>query len=706
MSYHKLLQTLSNRQNQLNTVLTHNTTDNKLEFKNNINIQNLNENNFKIDNNSSIEINKINSENIINSSLKSDQNINITGSINIDNKIQISKSSTSLNLSSTNNQILNIKNQNIKTFFNPTDMTINYGKMYGNLQYVDNDKLISWISQKYLDEDEIEIKKGVTGFELTKKNSNNNITYITCDPDSIYSTYSKDDIINNSLVANSYNFRNDNNSLTNTLYLRPGMTNQTKEKYLKGLEHTFIIDTQRDLLPGWGFENSHPLIQNSSYIDIKNEIFNNVNLRKRSQTIALDLSELINSNSIYPGYKINLIIKDPIVEIPDMIPALIQNEYSNISPVSNWQNFTFDTRYTQFSKSDLDSDSTLKQNFFNLSPYNIYELPYYNSLTNFPNSLPSGNVKQNSGCGANTYTNSYYRNSGTYTTNNISVYYFKPYFMINLGLNNIIVNNTNIFLKRVESKTNIIPYYINDNILSIINNLFGTNSKINYFITSGQQSDSDFSLTHLNEIDQNFIQNQNLNANYLKISSYNDSNIKNNLTLKLNKNFYANKLSLFELLTIYQNKLITSTTHVISYSFCGTNSPGGFVKNVYNVYAVKTKKIINIPFTNIINSINLNDSNYNDWYYLDLWKTDSHNISNANNQSLLNDFVLNDMTFESQYSSATSNVLTYDNVYSIAPSNTSTKSVYNNLNGLKQRVISLMYIGKNSITNKNEWIYV
>lgn len=706
MSYHKLLQTLSNNQNQINSILTYNSSTKKLEFKNNINILNLNENNFKITNNNLIEINKINSSNISNSSLKNNLNTNISGTININNQISLNINSNYLYINSNNNEILNIKNQNIKTQFLADSQFINYGQIYGNLQYVDKEKLIPWIQQINTNDDEIEVKKGATGFELTKKNINKNITYITCDPNSTYSSYSLDDIIANTSIQNNFNFINDNNSYTNTLYLRPGMTQQTKEKYLKGFEHTFVVDTQRDLLPGWNIENNHPINQNSSYINIKNEILNNIDLKKKSQTIALDLSELINSNSVYPGYKINLIIKDPFVDIPDCLPALIQNSNDIISPNSGWQSFTFDTRYCQFSKIDIDSDSNFKSKFVNTTNSVIYDLPYYNSSQTFLNVLPSGNTTKPSGCGQSIITTNYFRQLGTYIGNNISLYYFKPYFMINLGRNNVILNDININLKKVITKNNVIPYQINESILNLLNNLLGIiDNKIKYFISSSAQAlaDLDIELIHLPENDQNFIQNQNLNALYLKNSNYNISNLKNNLTLKLNKSFYENKIQNYEILKIYQSLLLATSQTVLSYTYCSNFSvAGGYVKNIYNVYLIKTKSIINIPFTNVNNTINLNDSNYNDWYYLDMWKNDSHNLPSTNNSNELKDYSINDINIETKFLLSRSS--TPVNKYSMKLFENTPKNIH--VNNIKQNVISLMYLGKNSVTNKNEWIYV
>ena len=85
-----------------------------------------------------------------------------------------------------------------------------------------------------------------------------------------------------------------------------------------------------------------------------------------------------------------------------------------------------------------------------------------------------------------------------------------------------------------------------------------------------------------------------------------------------------------------------------------------------------------------------------------MWKNDSHNLPSTNNSSELKDYSINDINIETKFLLSSSS--TPVNKYSMKLFGNTPRNIH--VNNIKQNVISLMYLGKNSTTNKNEWIYV
>ena len=712
MSYNKFLNKVQyNSPNSENGLLNLNSNNQILLGNNNFKIFEKVKENIKVNVNEKKEITFLNiSGSYLNKSGSVSTYENVISNNLIIDSLYFLNNNDDLILSSSKNIQISSGNIDINSKFQSKNI-------YGNLQYVKSSSIssenIAWIQPTQSNNIKVELDNLNGGFKFTKKNIHlEYATYVTCDPDSQYSSYSKSDIISNSNISGSYNFINDIGTYTNCLYFRPGMTDETTRKYLSGGEHTFVFDFQRDLLPGWGFESNHPLNNISNYVDnnLKDEILNDVDAKKKSQSIIFDLSKLIDSGKVSPGYKINLVFKDPSLDYPEAVPAIIHNSNNiTINDVNdNWVNYTFDSMCAQFSKSDLDSNLTVK-NKLNISiGTNIINLsPYYNSNSTPTIPLPSPSCQRFSGCtftnpGNSNINNLYYRQFGQYYNNKFLLYYYKPLFFVNLGRNNEIKNNTQTVLKKIENnnlnKQN--PYFINLSFKNKLSSIFAKNIPIdiNYFISNNTNE----VFSHLSLIDENNSVNQLLgNTTNPPLGSYNKletntSNLYKNFTFKLNinnENLIFSKNILLNFYRIYVDPTINKKS-CNNTTTCGS---GGIVSTeTFNYFFnfIKSKCINLIPFT-YITSNDLIDVNNTDFYYFNSFKINNNNIK-YNSQNA--DLSINSLQLEN------SNSLTFksDNIISNPYSMDLSKSEFI----LKYpNSISLIYLGHNVLTQKNEWIY-
>lgn len=698
MSYNKFLNKILNNQSNGN-VLAFNTQNQSLSFKNNIQISQFQNENIKIESNdlSTLVFSKVEG---INSTLALQENLNYS-------KLKISDFSFE---NSGDNKLFLLKNENSKIRAN-SDLEISSSdfkakKIYGNLTYVDKERTIPWLSGS--NNETVKVSFNPTGgYTINKQNINlNNTTYITCNPDDGFSNYPKTDIV--SSANTTYNFVNEAGVYTNTIYLRPGKNSNNKNRYLSSNEHTFVIDVQKSSLPDWGFEENHPMLQIPNYSQLKNSILSNDEIKKNSQSIALDMSALVNTNSISPGYRINILFTN--FKHPESLPCIFHSSNESINTQNNlWENFTFDSRYCYIEKNDFDSMSQIQKDYFKipsaLLPNNqitssIYTVPYYNTLPTPPNFPVTENGPDKTGSAGSAKYYYYYRQTGSYSENRIILNYFKPVFFINLGENNQILNETssNSLKKNISNKINTNPFTINSGDISAFNSIFNkNNNNIKYFISyynSLKQNDIDVQVSgHGNLNNQNFAISQ---SSYCYNHISNLFNSKSNLTLKI-KTQYIDIINRFKILSFFQQKLTKSGTKTTKYTLTQSNGRSliSSLVEYSNAYILRTRTFINLPFNNLINSDNL--TNISDWYYLNQWKMirNNYNISNAV------DLSLNDTIIENSFNADAVNIINDD---------FSMKNFLNNYNSDFSTTIinqlSFMYIGFNSTTNKHEWVYV
>ena len=375
MSYNKFLNKVLNKENINNYIFQINSKTGLIKENENIQINQFINEDIKIENTNLI-FSKLLSLNNENSELNTLKKVYLKNDkfINISSKFKISKQQNDIKLEITDSQINPIININS----NNVNVQSNYSKiknLYGNIQYSDKEKLVQYIQPGSSGTFSIN-KNTQSGFDMFKKNANLDIlTYVTCNPDDGFSNYPKDDIIANTNITNNYNYVNKDGIYTNTLYLKPGNIESTKKKYLSGNEHIFIIDVSKSVLPGWGFESTHPLNRISQYSAIKNSTNNNEIKKKEYQSIAIDLSSLVNNNNISPGYKFTFYFNDYFSNIQEERSVILHNNnYNNLDlNNSNWIDNTFDSRFCNPSKEDCDSDLELK-NIFKNENYNHFDI--------------------------------------------------------------------------------------------------------------------------------------------------------------------------------------------------------------------------------------------------------------------------------------------------------------------------------------------
>jgi hypothetical protein len=697
MSYNKFLNKILNNQNNGN-VLTFNTQNQSLSFKNNIQISQFQNENIKIENDdlSTLVFSKAQG---LTSSLSFQENLNFT-------KLKVSDLSYE---NSGDDTIFLLKNDNSKTQINNADLEISSSdfkakKLYGNLTYVDQAGTIPWLSGSSSETVKVSFFNA-GGYSIGRQNINlNNTTYVTCDPTDEFSNYPVSDIVSSSNTT--YNFVNDAGVYTNILYLRPGRNPNNKDRYLSSNEHTFIIDVQKSPLPDWGFEENHPVLQIPNYSQLKNEILSNNTIKKNSQSIALDMSALVNTNSISPGYRVNIFFANAFS--PESLPCIFHSSNESINTQNSlWENFTFDSRYCYIEKNDFDLMSQTQKDYFKISSNslsnnqitsNIYTVPYYNTLST-PTFLDKETQTINTNGNSTPTTSSWYRQTGSYSENRIILNYFKPVFFINLGENNQILNETSSksLKKNISNKINTNPFIINAGNVSTFNNVFNkSNNNMKYFISyynSLKQNDIDVQTSgHASLNNQNFANTQS-SFHYSHIS--NAFNSGNNLTLKI-KSQYIDVINQFKYLSFFQSKKTKEGIMVTTYKYSLSGTPKiKYQTNTRQAYILRTRTFINLPFNNLINPDTL--TNISDWYYLNQWKINrnSYNISNTI------DLSLNDTTIENSFSAEAINIINDDFSMKTFLNNYSVDFSTPTFNQF-----SLMYLGLNSSTNKHEWVYV
>lgn len=444
MSYNKFLNKILNKENVNNYIFEVNSKSGLIKENSNIQINQFDNEDIKIENNDLV-LSKISlMTDVINpsSELNTLSNVFIKNDkfLNILSKFKIYNQQNNLNLEVTDtvlNPTINI-NSNVVNVSSKT----NSKNIYGNIQYVDKDKTIQYIQSGSSGTFSIS-RNAQSGFDLYKRNANLRIdTYITCDPDDGFSNYDKRDIVANTGVAGNYNYVNRDGIYTNTLYLKPGNVSETKKNYLAGNEHVFVIDYLKSVLPGWGFEQNHPLNRIPQYSStILPDTDNNTNEKKRYQSIAIDFSGLI--GNISPGYKFTFLFQQKLQNstidpYPDCVSSIIHNDSYNILDLNNntWIDNTFDSRFANIQKSDLDSDSSFKDLFKveEQSPLekegnNLINNTFDNSTTSFSYlaSLTDGRLKSPTG---DTLYNSLKLNL-TFTGTSKSKFYNLPYYDTN-----------------------------------------------------------------------------------------------------------------------------------------------------------------------------------------------------------------------------------------------------------------------------------
>lgn len=745
MSYNKFLNKILNNQSNGN-VLAFNTQNQSLSFKNNIQISQLQNENIKIESNdlSTLVFSKVEG---INSALAFQENLNYS-------KLKISDFSFE---NSGDNKLFLLKNENSKTRVN-SDLEISSSdfkakKIYGNLTYVDKERTIPWLSGS--NNETVKVSFNPTGgYTINKQNINlNNTTYITCNPDDGFSNYPKTDIVGEQ--SNGYNFVNELGSYTNILYLRPGLNSNNKSRYLSSNEHTFIIDVQKSKLPGWGFEENHPLRKMASYNSLYNTIMNSNNLQNqlKSQSIAIDLSDLVNSNSISPGYKINFYLTN--IYTPMAQPCIFHSDTNISLTQSDWDQYTFDSRYCNFTKNDYILNNSLRDlNSFNfnitasypdsktgarkslsiysnlkyyLNPYLFDQTSYdsvqtFNVTYNYPNPYKTTTAIMSTSpfsylsqyTPVNKLTLSYadglpprkfYLPVGDFCKNKYTSSYYKSFFYFNLGKDNEILNEKNIpslgsIKKNIENfKINHVPYLTNSTDVSIpFSNILNSNNEYNYFIdykkTTGIEN-SDIFFDHLNLNDQKIFSNEISYSVPSTDFSYNFNCFKN-LTCRLNiSNFQKIKDNFLTKIFLRQecNADFVAAKYVIILRSNKYSNPDYKYINIYRCL-LKSTNVLVFPFSNLTKSINSNDSNHHDWRYIEQWQT-KENICN------IQDLSIKDNNEEKKFIYDISNQVTSPYPLTVFDQ---TKNYIVNENTRYQ--FSLMYIGFNSTTNKHEWVYV
>jgi len=471
MSYNKFLNKILNKENVNNYIFEINSKSGLIKENSNIQINQFNNEDIKIENNDlvlsklSLVTNIVNPSSELNTLnnifLKNDKFLNIASNFKIYNQ------QNNLNLEVTDsvlNPTININTTNM----NVSSKT-NSKNMYGNIQYVDKDKTIQYIQSG--PSGTFSITKNLqSGFDLFKRNANLRIdTYITCDPDDGFSNYDKRDVVANTGIANNYNYVNRDGIYTNTLYLKPGNIDATKKNYLSDNEHVFVIDYLKSVLPGWGFETNHPLNRIQEYSTIKSDTNSNIDEKKRYQSIAIDFSGLI--GNISPGYKFTFLFQQKLQNstidpYPDCVSSIIHNNSYNILNLNNntWIDNTFDSRFANIQKSDLESDSSFKDLFkveskspLETAGENLINNTFDNSTISFDNlaTFTDGRLRSPEG---NSLFSSLKLNL-TLSGNSKSSFYNLPYYntnpsFINLNANNFFdiakpdllpSNNTNFF---------------------------------------------------------------------------------------------------------------------------------------------------------------------------------------------------------------------------------------------------------------------
>jgi len=736
MSYNKFLNKILNNQNNGN-VLTFNTQNQSLSFKNNIQISQFQNENIKIENDdlSTLVFSKAQG---LTSSLSFQENLNFT-------KLKVSDLSYE---NSGDDTIFLLKNDNSKTQINNADLEISSSdfkakKLYGNLTYVDQAGTIPWLSGSSSETVKVSFFNA-GGYSIGRQNINlNNTTYITCDPTDGFSNYPVSDVVGDN--SNGYNFVNELGSNTNTLYLRPGLNANNKDRYLSSNEHTFVIDVQRSKLPGWGFEENHPLRKMASYNLLYTSIMNTSNLanQKKSQSIAIDLSDLINSNSVSPGYKINFYLLN--VYTPLAQPCIFHSDTSISLTQPNWDQYTFDSRYCDFTKSNYAADIVLKDlNSFNFNithnypdpktgaplpttPYangKCYLNPYFLYGSNaYPPATGTGEIKNYyptkvTVSGVNLTNQSrydavndttdmpglrkFYLPVGDYCKNKYSSSYFKPFFYFNLGKNNDILNGNipslSSIKKNIENfKINHIPYLVNTaNINSAYENILNKLNVYQYFIDYNRKSqiqNDDIIFEHLNLNNQNLFSSETAYSNPQTDFTYSFNCFKN-LTCSLNYSNFQKIKDNFLKMFLRQEHNADNVAAKYIITLKNTSSSGSGSYKYVHIYRclLKSTNVLIFPFNNLSKVINSNtDSNHQDWRYIDQWET-QENICNQQ------DLSIKDINDENKF------VYDITNKIGSPIKIDQTKNYLNNSNTRYQ--FSLMYVGLNSSTNKHEWVYV
>lgn len=447
MSYNKFLNKILNKENVNNYIFEVNSKSGLIKENSNIQINQFDNEDIKIENNDLVlsKISLMTDVTNPSSELNTLSNVFIKNDkfLNILSKFKIYNQQNNLNLEVTDtvlNPTINI-NSNVVNVSSKT----NSKNIYGNIQYVDKDKTIQYIQSGSSGNFSIS-RNAQSGFDLYKTNANLNIlTYITCNPDDGFSNYDKRDVIANTGVTGNYNYVNRDGIYTNTLYLKPGNVFETKKNYLADNEHIFVIDYLKSVLPGWGFEQNHPLNRIPQYSSILKDTNNNIDEKKRYQSIAIDFSGLI--GNISPGYKFTFILQQKLQNstidpYPDCVSSIIHNDSYNFLDLNNntWIDNTFDSRFANIQKSDLDSDSSFK-NLFKVekqSPLekagdNLLNHTFDDASISFENIL-SKNFRSGLPVGDQLYID--YKLDDTFNGIKKSIFYNLPYYNTTTNLNN------------------------------------------------------------------------------------------------------------------------------------------------------------------------------------------------------------------------------------------------------------------------------
>ncbi len=736
MSYNKFFNKILLNSNQNNgNILTLNNSNTLLSFKKNINfnIDNLQEN-IKLD---QTDKTQLNIKKIVDSNDSSVQ----FNSASFSNILKIED--TNFYIDGNNNFFVSSSNVNQNLNFNTNidfEGDVKSKKIQGLLKYVDKERQIPWISGS--EAQSVFTQLTFTGFEINKRNANlESLTYVTCDPGDGFSTYSLNDVVTNTNINGNYNFVNADGAITNTLYIKPGATSLTKKKYLSGNEHNFVIDFKKSLLPGWGFEQNHPINQITSYLPIKNEILNySSDIKKKLQSIALDFSDLLQGNQVSPGYTINLIFKSSFVseDYPECMPCIFHSSNSIVinDPTTSWENNTFESRLCNFSKSDLlDPQYQNVKSYFDIqkasfdsgtngtvttnSTTTINLLPYFNSTGQnifneniFPK--PSNQtVNANQVPSTNQYfpKGNYFRQFGSYISNRIILNYFKPLFYINLGNNNVIINSDNrSLLQKINLKINTQPFYKSN--ITTLNSIYNKTFENNYFISDNKTTDElSFYKNPLQDI--SYASSQSIHFNSTNLYNVDTLNQNNNFSLQLKIQNFNNLIKHFFISNLKNFKRIYNTGPAYYNIYLGsgttprrssTTITWGFKFNI-----LKSHFVFNLPFTNLKVS---NNTNLNDFYYLDIWKIHKNNFSNeVKDLSTENIDVQKNITFKlsTTAGASTVNELPDDeeyikNEYSVTPGSIDVNGYF--YKRMDNNFISLKYLGYNSENSTHEWAYV
>lgn len=406
-----------------------------------------------------------------------DENINLTGSnifsltssLDIFGNVNLNNNYEVKNKIDLNNNIILSENNTAKIISSEINFTnlevtenITTQEITGNLHFIDKNlqkKLV--IGRGSCQIESVNNKK----FNLTRQNNTRqegsiNEVIFTCDPnDGITNPILEPHYVRHSLLDNGiteddkYNIRNnvgtDLQYCTNTVIIRPGWTGERNEfvkSFMQGTAQGFRFKNQ-SVMPGWS-TGSNNVIGND---DIYWPVSLSSDVKKKSQTVILDFSYLLENNLLLPGKSIKIFIEDDY-DVENTYPLLIKEKSGTYFFPSGSSSFGDDTltggggnnensriltRCT-FDKDDLDGDSSGEDDLSSirgdrdpisnqthicdLSPW-IYPEGLFRSVTK------------------NNFSGFFVNRSRKIQNNNIGISTIKPRLLFNLGSNVKIINS-------------------------------------------------------------------------------------------------------------------------------------------------------------------------------------------------------------------------------------------------------------------------